>query len=122
MIPKKKEDIIPELCEILKPEVRTFTHFLRTQNSFKFRSSWIDSMKSRILGKFGFSISTPNKNSAFDWNNSRTFIKGILSSEKSCEKPELLHILSELKISQKVLELFQSKAEPLESSGYWCQH
>ena len=68
-------------------------------------------MKSRILGKFGFSISTPNKSSAFDWNNSRTFIKGILSSEKSCEKPELLHILSELNISQKVLELFQSKAE-----------
>ena len=73
-------------------------------------------MKSRILGKFGFSISTPNKSSAFDWNNSRTFIKGIQSSEKSCEKPELLH--TELKISQKVLELFQSKAEPLESSGY----
>ena len=58
------------------------------QNSFTFRSSGSNSMISRTLGKFGFSMSTATKtrSSAFHWNNSRTSkIEGILSSEKSCE-------------------------------------
>ena len=39
---------IPNLAGI--PETRTFTPFLRTQNSFNFRSSGIISMKSRTSG------------------------------------------------------------------------
>ena len=111
IIPELGEIGKPELSQLFSElinfrtwrnrETRTFTTFLRThkfqnlekkgnqnfsQNSFNFKSSGIISMKSRTLGKFGFSTSKPNKtrSSAFDLN-SRTFkIEGILSSEKSC--------------------------------------
>ena len=76
-------DTIPELSK-KGPNQNFLKPFLRTQNSFNFKSSGIIHFGEVQV----FNVHTPNKtrSSAFHWNNSRTSkIEGILSSEKRCE-------------------------------------